>query len=76
MSTSNLVGLIVDAERRFANGPVKKQWVLNKLIDTGLDQVDAGILIDDIVGLVSSQEARKLFTDSGTMCQNWFCRGK
>jgi hypothetical protein len=76
MSTSNLVGLIVDAERQFQTGSVKRQWVLHKLNDSGLSQVDAGILIDDIVALVSSQAARKLFADSGTICTNWFCRGK
>ena len=76
MSTSNLVGLIIDAEKRFANGPVKRQWVLNKLTDTGLNPTVMGLLIDDIVGLMSSPEARKLFSDSGTVCSNWCCRGK
>ena len=74
MSAINLVDLIVQAEQKFDNGIVKKQWVLNKLGCSGLNDELAGVLIDDIIGLVKSDEARKLFNDSGMLCTRWCCR--
>lgn len=74
MSAINLVDLIVQAEQKFDNGVVKKQWVLNKLGCSGLNDELAGVLIDDIIGLVKSDEARKLFNDSGMLCTRWCCR--
>ena len=75
MSSINLVDLIVQAEQKFDNGTgiVKKQWVLNKLGCSGLNDELASVLIDDIIGLVKSEEARKLFNDSGALCTRWCC---
>ena len=73
MSSINLVDLIVQAEQKFDNGIVKKQWVLNKLGCSELNDELASVLIDDIIGLVKSEEARKLFNDSGALCTRWCC---
>ena len=73
MSSINLVDLIVQAEQKFDNGIVKKQWVLNKLGCSGLNDKLASVLIDDIIGLVKSEEARKLFNDSGALSTRWCC---
>ncbi len=74
MSSNNLVQLIVAAESEFDSGSLKKAWVLNHLSATGLDKPDASVLIDDIVSLMNSYEARKLFRDGSSMCMSWWCR--
>ena len=68
MSSSNLVSLIVQAQDRFDSGCVKQQLVLNKLECTGLNHEIASILIGDILCLMKSEEAVKLFNDSTTVC--------
>ena len=70
MSSINLVDLIVEAEQTFETGIMKKQWVLNKLQSTGLNQELAGVLIDDVVKLCNSQ---KLFGDSDSTYKKWCC---
>jgi hypothetical protein len=76
MSSVNLVGLIIEADRDplLREGHTKKAWVLDKLADSGLPKGDAEMLIDDIVSLVNSREAGILFRDSGRVCAGLFCR--
>ena len=72
-----MVGLIVEAEQTFARertGIFKKQWVVNKLECTGLNEEVSSLLIDDIVHVLKSPEARELFLQSSSFCKRWCCR--
>ena len=69
MSTRDLVKLIVHAEKILDTGAEKKEYVLEKMADTGLDAVDLSVLIDDIVQLLSSKEGQRLFMHSTNSCK-------
>jgi hypothetical protein len=71
--TSNLVPLIIEAERTLAEGLDKKNWVLSKL-PQDVDKDDASIIIDDMISLLNSKESILLFNHSRTLCLKWCCR--
>ena len=53
----------LEAENTVSTGPMKRSWVLSNL-PASVDKTEAGILIDDIISLVSSNESLKFFNDS------------
>ena len=75
MASTNLVGLILEAEEKYNDGAMKKKWVLNQL-GGGLSEELAGDIVDDIVQLMNSREMSKLFVDGGRVCTVWCCRSR
>ena len=70
---SSIVELIIEAEQTIVTGPLKKKWVLSKLPKT-VDPTDAGVIIDDLIAVLNSNDTVKLFNDTGSLCLRWCCR--
>ena len=75
MASTNLLGLILEAEEKYNDGAMKKKWVLNQL-GGGLSEELAGDIVDDIVQLMNSREMSKLVLDGGRVCTVWCCRSR
>ncbi len=72
---SSIVDLVIQAEQTLVTGPLKKKWVLSQLPDS-VDKVDAGVIIDDLIAVLNSNDTVKLFNDTGSLCLRWCCRNK
>ena len=57
---SSIVDLVVEAEQTLVTGALKKKWVFSNLPKI-VDQTDAGVIIDDLIAVLNSNDTVKLF---------------